>query len=436
MLARSLSELAARLAIMERFSESFGTARETVDIWRELARAHTEYQLDLAGSLSRLVRQLRPLAGHTDNLEAIEDAVACLRELECGDATVRPWLAEALVHQAFTLRASGRPGEYERVMAQALDLYSRLSGEKQCHDERHSDLDDATTVTFPAPGSHDATLDPVEQAAEIEKAATGIWDKLSETAETYRHLAKTKSGAFLPDLKRTLDRMGDWRLLAIRKSGDYRALSSEAYRIWRIYLDTFDNSYLWASYGPYHLLGDLAEPLWKAGQYQDALTVIEIARGLGCENYLSIDYQKWIHSWQRDCRTDRWRWILAQNGWSLAIGSPGWQKRYVRALGIIAGYMDDLAFELAVRGRKAEAEAEAAESAATYRRAVDIYRELSAAQPATFLPGLARSLDALAAELRKTGSPGHREKAEAESAEAAVIRCNLGLPSDHSEPDT
>ena len=230
----------------------------------------------------------------------------------------RPWLAEALVHQAFTLRASRQPREYQRVMTKAINLYRKLS-------------------------------------------------------------------------------------------------------------------YPRGSEGRYSLLRDLAKSLWKAGQYHDALMVIEIVRGFGHENYFSIDhYEKLIRTSQRKSRAVRWRRVLAEHGLSLAIGSPDWQERYVHILGKTAGYLDDLAFNLAVQGRQAEAEARAAESAETYRQAVGFYQKLSEAQPATFFPDLATSLDTLAAELRKTGDPGDWKDAEAASTKAAMLRRGLGLPPDHS----
>jgi len=214
-------------------------------------------------------------------------------------------------------------------------------------------------------------------------------------------------------------------------SDDHRAASREAGWIGSIYLSDYDNSYLWGSEGPYWLLRDLAKPLWKAGQYEDALTVIEIARAFGRENYSTTDHEKWIHkrirSKQREFGAERWRWNLAKNGWSLAMGSPEWQKRYARNLGTIAGYMDDLAFSLAVQGRKPEAELKAKKSAATWRQVVDIYWELSAAQPAAFLPYLATSLDTLAAELPKTGDSKDEKEAKAASAEAAALRTGNAL---------
>ena len=90
-LAESLGDMAECLVKVEKFSESLGVTREEVGIWRELAQADTKYHLNLARSLGRLAQNLRPLAEQEDNLEAIGDIVECLRELEPGDAMVRPW---------------------------------------------------------------------------------------------------------------------------------------------------------------------------------------------------------------------------------------------------------------------------------------------------------------------------------------------------------
>ena len=434
-LAESLGELATRLAELERFAESIGTRREAADLWRELAQADAGYQLDLAGTLGYLVRDLRPLARHADSLEAIGDTVECLRELEPGDATFRPWLAEALVEQAVTLRASGRSSEYQQVRAQALDVYRALGREKQHHDKKRDDIEDALAVALSPPESGGTNSNHVEQAGEKRKQTKRTLDKLSETAETYWNLAKAESGAFLPDLVRTLDRTSDWRFATIR-TDDLHAASHAARRIESAYLDGHENYYLWGRLGPYHLLSELALPLWKAGQYQDALTAIEIARGLGRESYTGLHPEKMIHIPPWELRLYRWRRILAERGWSLAIGNRDWQKYHAYSLSVTAGYRDDNAFDLAVQGRRTEAKAMTAASVTAYREAIDIYRELSETQPTAYLPHLATSLEALAAELRKTGEPVGGEDAEDASAEATMLRRHLGLSPHHPEPAT
>ena len=220
-LADSLGALAVCLRATERFAEALGVAREVVDMRRQLAKADPKSQLDLADPFSGLMWHLRPLAGNAGDLGAIEDVVAYLRELEPGDPSIRPWLAEALVRQAFTLRACGRRDEYDEIMAEALDEYRKLSD---------------------------------------------------------------------------LGHVGGW----------YG--------------------------GPCRLISDLAEPLWKAGHYQDALTAIKIADSLGCREYTSIDYENEIQTWKRNSRAYRRRYILAENGWTLGRGSPEWQKSYAGCL--------------------------------------------------------------------------------------------------------
>jgi hypothetical protein len=397
-LADSLGALAGSLRETERIAEALGVTREVVDMRRELAAADPESQLNLAGAVSRLMWYVRTLAGHADNLAAIGGVVECLRELEPGDAAIRPWLAEALVCQAFTLRACGRRDEYDEIMAEALDIYRIFSCELRYHDKKLDELP-------------------------------------REPVETYRHLAKTESGAFLPDLVRALNSMSDHTAGVFLEPAD-RAAAHEAHRIWAIYLSNSDNSYLWGAEGAGSLISNLAKPLWKAGQYRDALTVIEIARGLGYKEYPSTYYEGAIQRLQRNSRSYRRRYLLAEKGWTLGMGNPGWQKSYAGYLDTLARYQDNLAFRRAVQGRKDEAAASATESAATYRQIVDIYRKLFEAQPASFLPDLAKSLDLLAAELRKTGNPADSEATESASAEAVMLRRARGLPPDHPESGT
>ncbi len=91
---------------------------------------------------------------------------------------------------------------------------------------------------------------------------------------------------------------------------------------------------------------------------------------------------------------------------------------------------------LQVKRREKDAAAAVNESAAMYRKVVEDYRELSKSRPAGFLADLAKSLDTLAAELRKTDGPQSKQEAEDASTEADAIRRSLGLVPVDAAPDT
>ena len=317
-LAQALTRLAGYLQYLERYEEYLGVTREAVDIWHELVSTDSKFHLDLARPLHILASKLKDFAQRKNGLELLRDAVQCYRGVADTDAAFRPWLAEALTHLASALQASGLSREHEVVTAEMLDMYRKFAEEKVHHDATRRQLeqtDPSAYLWLPREQAADRRFYEYTDAEETEKTLAAC----RRAVATYRNLARTTLGAFLRDLKRSLDRLADESLRALT-SEEFLGASHESYDIWNIYLTSW-TTYLWADYGPFCLINDVALPLWKAGRRHDVLTVIEIAQTLGGARWLDIDYNKRAAYWRKAVARYRWRKILAQHGWPDTIGS-------------------------------------------------------------------------------------------------------------------
>jgi hypothetical protein len=427
-LAQTLTGLGVHLSVLQRVQEFLGVTREAVEMWYELATEDSTFEIDLARPLAILASDLKNLKDQRDGVQLLKVAVQCYSQVTPRYAAFRPWLAIARVHLACALQRLGQSSEYETVMDEALYMYGKLAEEKLEHDETCCELERIDPVAYRPPKELDT-----DQWLDLyldEEAKAKTLDAANRAITTYRTLARTKSGAFLRDLEQSLDFLTG-QLFHIITWDERRAASRESLDIWHIYLSPYGGTrYLWGNSGAYCLINDVALPLWKSGRLQDALTIIGIAREVGDAYWLSINYRSRAAEWTRTANRYRWRKFLAERGWPDTIGNSDWRRSCAEALNIAGGYLDDHAFQLQVDGRETEAGAAIKRSVETYRKVVKIYRELSDSHPDRFLADLAKTLETLAAQLRKTNDPRHKREAQDASAEADAIRRSLALPVD------
>jgi tetratricopeptide (TPR) repeat protein len=417
--AGCLHALASRLEELGRKEESLGTTLEALDVERELAKTDASLLPGLGESLSELASKLKDLERRADERDVLKEAAECYRRVAAADAAYRPRLAESLTQLAFALDALTSP-EFGTVIAEVLELYRQLAEEKRQYNEVSRQLlaADPATYLWPFQTQSAQKRDLQDGAASKEETVAAV----RRAVASYRDLAKTQSGAFLYDLRRSLDRLAelltDYRKWDRQELEEGWAAFDESHEIWRTFLVPWGNAYLWGESGTFHLVEDLTRPLWKMGRRHEALAAIEVARLLNSASWRLTHAQKMVTLARKN---------VTRHPTPVAGKERNWQQEDAEALDSLGEALDDIAFELLLNGLSAEATRTANEAADSRREAVIIYRELSKKHPAGFLPELGKSLERLAIQLHKTGDEQDEEEARNAASEACTIRHALPM---------
>jgi len=128
---RLLSNLAVRLADLERKDDALAAAEEAVSLYRRLAEADRDAHLPgLATSLNNLVNMLAEVRRDEHALAAAREAVELNRQLaEVSPAASRPDLARSLNNLANALAGVGRNDEAIATTEQTIQIRRQLAEE-------------------------------------------------------------------------------------------------------------------------------------------------------------------------------------------------------------------------------------------------------------------------------------------------------------------
>jgi hypothetical protein len=206
-LARSLSAMSTRLAVVGRWADALAAAEETVVVYRRLERADPdEYRPGLARALDVLSSRRAATGQRADALAAAEEAVRAHRHL-------------------VTVHRDGQEADLARSLIALAD--------------RHADLD-----------HHAAALAACEQATEV-----------------YRRLANATPGRYDADLARCLDSLSS-RVAAVTEGSEAVVAADFAVRVFRRLAgespDTYEPDLA-------RLLGTLSDRRAALGDLEDAL---------------------------------------------------------------------------------------------------------------------------------------------------------------------
>jgi len=443
-LARSLNNLAVRLAGLGRQEEALAAGQEAVGTYRELAAASPDaFRPDLAASLTNLAAVLAGLGRREEALAAIQEAITIRRELAAArpDAFA-PDLALSLNTLANRLGDVGRQEEALAAIQEAAGTYRELAAARP--DAFAPDLalslnnlsgqladvgrrEEALAAGQEAAGTYRelAAARPDAFAPDLARSLANLAGRLAdvgrreealaasqEAAGTYRELAAARPDAFAPDLASSLNTLAS-RLGDLGRREEELAASQEAVTIRRELAAARPDVFRPALAGS---LTNLAAGLAGLGRREEALAAGQEAVG----TYREL----------AAARPDVFRPDLASslNNLSLRLGDVGRREEALAAIqeavtirrelaaarpdvfrADLASSLNNLSLRLGDVGRQEEALAAIQEAAGTYR-------ELAAARPDVFRPDLAGSLTNLALFL---GELGRREEALAASQEAA-----------------
>jgi hypothetical protein len=331
-LAGSLHNLANRLAGVGRREDALAAGEEAAGIYRELVTARPEaFRPDLAMSLNDLANRLADLGRWEDALAAIEEAVTIRRELaEARPDAFQPDLAGSLNNLSNGLASLGRPEDALAAGEEAVGIYRELAA------ARPDAFRPALAMSLNNLSLRLAGLGRREDALAAIDEAAGI----------YRELAEARPEAFRPDLAMSLNNLAN-RLADLGQPEDALAASQEAITIRRqlvtVRPDAFQPDLATS-------LNNLSLQLAGVGRREDALAAGEEAVGI---------YRELAEARLEAFRPD------------------------------LAGSLNNLSIRLADLGRREDA-------LAAIQEAVTIRRELAARWPDAYRQELEQSLGVLA----------------------------------------
>ena len=388
-LARSLNNLAVRLAGLGRREEALAAIQEAVTIHRELAAARPDaFRPDLATSLNNLAIRLADLGRREEALAAIQEAVTIHRELAAARPDAfRPDLALSLNNLAHGLAGLGRPEEALAAIQEAADTYRELAaarpdafrpylagslsnlalglaglGRREEALAASQEAADHPTGSWPRPAR---TRSAPTWPASLNNLALGLAGlgreeealaAIQEAVTIHRELAAARPDAFRPDLAGSLSNLA-LGLAGLGRREEALAASQEAADTYRELAAARPDAFRPDLAGS---LSNLALGLAGLGRREEALAASQEA----ADTYREL----------AAARPDAFRPDLATS-------------------------LNNLAVDLAGLGREEEA-------LAAIQEAVTIHRELAAARPDAFRPDLAGSLNNLALWPGRAGAAG------------------------------
>jgi len=384
-LARSVHNLASRLAETGQRTEGLITAQEAVDLRRELVTLNRDaYLPDLAGSVNNLAVRLGEAGQRTEALTTAHDAVGLYRELTAlnRDAYL-PDLAKSLNNLARYLAEAGQRTEALTTAHDAVKLRRELVMLNR----------DAYLPDLAIPLNNLANY--LAEAGQRTEALTTA----QEALDLRRELVALNRDAYLPDLALSLNNLAHQlseagqRTEALTTAHDAVKLRRELVTLNRdAYLPDLASS-----------VNDLANYLAEAGQRTEALTTAHDA----------VKLRRELVMLNRDAYLPTL--AMSLNNLAVRLAEAGQRTEALttaqEALDLyrelvtlnrdaylpdLAGSVNNLANHLAKAGQRAEA-------LTTAQEALDLSRELTALNRDAYLPDLAGSVNNLASRLAEAG---------------------------------
>ncbi|MCX5529799.1 tetratricopeptide repeat protein [Streptomyces sp. NBC_00006] len=399
-LARSLSNLAIRLAEMGRRGEALTTSLEAVEIYRRLTASNqAAHEPALARSLSNLGADLAEAGQRSEALVVAEQAVEIYRRLAADNqAAYEPALARSLSNLGADLAEAGQRSEALAVAEQAVEIYRRLAADNQA--------------------AHEASLAASLASLGVRLAEAGRRGEALTTSveavEVYRRLAASNQAAHEPELARSLTSLGN-RLAQAGQRSEALVVAEQAVEIYRRL--AADNQ---AAHEPAlaSSLSSLGNRLAQVGRREEALTTsveaVEIYRRLAASNQAAHEPE--LAASLSNLGADLAQVGRQEEALTTSVEAVDIYRRLAASNQAahepeLAATLTNLDNQLAQAGQRSEALVVA-------EQAVEIYRRLAADNQAAHEPALASSLSSLGNRLAQVG---RREEALTTSVEAVEI---------------
>jgi tetratricopeptide (TPR) repeat protein len=361
--------LSATLAQTGRAAEALPPARETVDMYRELAEDDPgQYREALAAALTDLGNRYLELGRPVETLNAEHEALSIRRELAAADPRrYRADLAGALNNLGTTLSELGRPAKALSPSKEAVDEFRALATADP--DAYSADLAGALSnlsVRF-------AELGRRSEALDAEQEAVNVW----------RNVSPANPDRYQADLAVSLSNLGN-RLLELDRPAEAVLPAQEAEKIRRQLAVAYPDRYR----------GDLAASLINLGVVYSAVSRSDEAVKPTQDEAVKPTQEEALKPTQE--AVDIYRELAAAN-----------PDRYQANLGDALSNLGVRFFALGQPDKALKATQEAA----------DIYRELAAANPDRYRAGLASALFDLGGRFWVLDQPDKALKATQEAAD-------------------
>lgn len=423
--ADAAGDRAVELAAAGEYDAALAEARSAVDGYRALAADEPDvFRPDLAAALDNLASRLGEVGRHVEALAAARESVALFKDLaRLGDAAADgesalfvPYLAAAMSNLSVRLHENGDDGAAVETAREAVGLYRELATPPGQHTEQPVAgglLPEATArraVTVPPLGEHSAGLatalgnlaNRLDEAHQLPEALTAS----EQATAVYQQLA-ADDASYLPRLAQMINNQA----VLLREAGQTAvaiATTRQAVNLYR-QLATSDP----ATFRDYlaMVLGNLANMLSDAGRGRDALGVAQEATAL----YRELATAAAQRPEPADDNPYHAPLAMSLNNLAVHLSGAGRTEEALAAtreasglyrtlsrrnpqahLGNLAGTLTNLGSDLAAAGQPQEA-------LTATREAVDVTRRLAFGNRPVYLPQLAQAVHQLAVRLDEAG---------------------------------